>query len=306
MGRVFLLFLDGVGLGLDDPQRNPLAAAPMPFLTDLLEGRHLVLSAAPFHGSRATLLAIDACLGVDGWPQSATGQAAILTGRNVPAEVGEHYGPKPNPPVSAIVREGNLFLEVTHRGKSAALLNAYPPRYFEGIESGRRLYSCIPLAATSAGLRLRSTEDLQQGLALSADFTGEGWSRQPGFPPVPVYSPPEAGRRLADLADTVDLAWFDYWPSDYAGHRGDSEASLQLLDAFDGVLGGLAERYDERPNLVVVTSDHGNLEDLGRRGHTRNPVPALLIGPKDIRDQFSQGLADLTGIAPAVLRTVFG
>lgn len=306
MARVLLLFMDGVGLGSDDPRLNPLASASMPALAALLGGRRLVRSAAPYEGAEATLLAIDACLGVDGLPQSASGQAAILTGRNVPADIGEHYGPKPNPAIAAIVRHGNLFRDVIRWGGTAALLNAYPPRYFQGIESGRRLYSCIPLAATAAGLALRSAEDLQRGLALSADFTGEGWSLQPGFPQAPVYSPAEAGVRLAHLAGQVDLAWFDYWPSDYAGHHGDAEASHRLLGSLDGVLGGLAQAYRGQPDLVVLTSDHGNLEDLQRRGHTRNPVPALLIGPPDLREQFCQGLTDLTDFAPAILRTIFG
>ena len=305
MARVLLLFMDGVGLGSDDPRQNPLAAASMPALAALLGGRQLVRSAAPYEGAQATLLAVDACLGVEGLPQSATGQAALLTGRNVPAQVGEHYGPKPNAAIAAIVRQNNLFLDVIRRGGTTALLNASPPRYFQGIESGRRLYSCIPLAATAAGLTLRSSEDLQRGLALSADFTGKGWSLQPGFPQAPVYSPEEAGTRLAHLAGQVDLAWFDYWPSDYAGHHNDPEASLRLLETFDGVLGGLAETYGDRPDLVVITSDHGTLEDLERRGHTRNPVPALVIGPRDVRERFCQGLTDLTGFASAILRTIF-
>ena len=92
---MLFLFLDGVGLGEDDPKRNPFAAADMLNLVDLLEGRRLVQGSAPFEGKRATLLAVDARLGVEGTPQSATGQAALLTGENVPAQVGEHYGPKP-------------------------------------------------------------------------------------------------------------------------------------------------------------------------------------------------------------------
>ena len=306
MARVLVLFMDGVGLGSDDPALNPLAAAAMPHLAELLGGRRLLLSAVPYEGPEATLLAVDPCLGVDGSPQSASGQAAILTGRNVPLETGEHYGPKPNPAIAAIVRQGNLFVDVTRRGGTAALLNAYPPRYFQGIESGRRLYSCIPLAATIAGVPLRSAEDLKRGEALSADFTGEGWALQPGFPRAPVYKPAEAGARLGALARQVDLAWFDYWPSDYAGHRNNLEESNRLLESFDAVLGGLAQAYRSSTDLVAVTSDHGNLEDLDRRGHTRNPVPALLIGPAEARRQFAAGLTDLTGFAPAILRTIFG
>ncbi|HET7009915.1 MAG TPA: hypothetical protein VFI11_04000 [Anaerolineales bacterium] len=305
MPRVLVLFLDGVGLGDDDPDLNPLAAAVMPTFSALLDGRRLVRSAAPFEGPAATLVAIDACLGVDGLPQSATGQAAILTGRNVPAEIGGHYGPKPNPAVADIVRQGNLFLEVVRRGGRAALLNAYPPRYFQGIESGRRLYSCIPLAATAAGLSLKTANDLQEQHALSADFTGEGWAMQPGFPPSPIYAPLEAGRHLARLASEVDLALFDYWATDYAGHKSEWDRSLRLLESFDGVVGGLVEVYRDRPDLILLTSDHGNLEDRTRRGHTRNPVPALVIGPLASRCEFVRDLTDLTGLQAAILRAIF-
>lgn len=305
MPRLFFLFLDGVGLGEEDPARNPFAAAVMPSLRALLEGRQLVLSAAPFEGRRATLLALDPCLGVEGAPQSASGQATILTGRNVPAEIGGHYGPKPNPPIREILRQDSLFHRVLARGGTAALLNAYPPRYFQAIDSRHRIYSAIPLAATAAGLSLMTAEDLQAGRALSADFTAEGWAAQPGFPPAPILTPSAAGQSLARLSAAYDLAWFDYWLSDYAGHRGTPEAAIDLLQAFDSVLGGLVEEWGEREDLVLLTSDHGNLEDLTARGHTRNPVPALLIGPARLRETFAAGLRDLTHIASAVMRLLF-
>jgi len=200
LARVLFLFLDGVGLGPDDPQVNPFAAANLPNFSELLNGRRLVAGSAPWDGDRASLRAVDALLGVDGSPQSATGQAALLTGRNVPALVGEHYGPKPNQAVAGIVRADNLFKQVVQRGGSAALLNGYPPRYFQSIESGHRLYSSIPLAATAAGLELKSVEDMQAGRAMAADFTGAGWAAQPGFPAAPIYSPEQAGHQLAVLA----------------------------------------------------------------------------------------------------------
>jgi 2,3-bisphosphoglycerate-independent phosphoglycerate mutase len=94
--RCFFFFLDGVGLGADDPATNPLSATEMPNLQALLSGQKLVAASAPNESSQATLLALDACLGVPGLPQSATGQASLLTGINVPAKIGYHYGPKPN------------------------------------------------------------------------------------------------------------------------------------------------------------------------------------------------------------------
>ena len=45
---VFFLFLDGVGLGADDPAVNPLARAKMPNLQTLLAGRRMTKDAAPW------------------------------------------------------------------------------------------------------------------------------------------------------------------------------------------------------------------------------------------------------------------
>jgi 2,3-bisphosphoglycerate-independent phosphoglycerate mutase len=306
MARVLLLFLDGVGLGSSDPERNPLAAAPMPALRVLLGGRGLEALTAPYEGPLATLLAVDATLGVDGPPQSASGQGVLLTGRNLPREFGGHYGPKPSPAIAQALTEDSIFHEVVRRGGSAALLNAYPPRYFAAIARRYRMYSSIPMAVHAAGIPLMTAEDLQAGRALAADFTGTGWLLQPDFPPAPTYSPAEAGRKLAELARRCDLAWFDYWLPDYAGHRSTRRETLKLLETFDGVLGGLAEAWDGEQGLIVVTSDHGNLEDSHERSHTLNPVPALLVGPMAMRREFCRHLSDLTDVAPAILRALYG
>ena len=249
--RVLFLFLDGVGLGANDPAINPLAGAAMPHLRSLLGGQPLVASTAPFESPRAALLPLDACLGVPGTPQSATGQAALLTGRNVPAEIGYHYGPKPNPAVAAYLRSsngahsGNLFQSLRDAGLRSALLNAYPETYFAAIASGRRLYSAVPLAVVSADLALKTADDLRAGLALSADFTGQGWRVRLNLTDTPVLAPAEAGARLADLSAGYELAFFEYWLSDYAGHGQDMAAALSLLATFDEVLGGLLAAWDD-------------------------------------------------------------
>jgi 2,3-bisphosphoglycerate-independent phosphoglycerate mutase len=300
MTSVLMLFLDGIGLGDDDPNINPFVKAKLPNLNQLIDQRPLTRQAAPYHGPFASLLSLDACLGVPGTPQSASGQATLLTGRNVPQEIGCHYGPKPNPEIASILSQGNLFMEVVTKGRKTALLNAYPPRYFQGIESGRRLYSAIPFALTAAGLPLMTADDLQHGDALSVDFTGEVWSAQPGFPPAPIYTTEQAGALLSDLSGRYDLAWFDFWPSDYAGHRREMDQAVELLETFDQVFGALTERWDVQQDLILLTSDHGNLEDLSQRQHTHNPVPCILIGPAQIREVLSRELNDLTDVASAI------
>ena len=306
--RVLFLFLDGVGLGPDDPNTNPLAQAAMPNLSRLLNGQRLVAGMTPLVTDRATVVALDACLGVSGAPQSATGQATLLTGRNVPAEIGYHYGPKPNPAVAEYFRNpqgangGSLFQTLQDTGRRSALLNAYPETYFAAIESGRRLYSAIPLAVVSAGIALRTADDLRDGHALSADFTGQGWRERLNLADTPLLTPAEAGARLAKLAARYDLAFFEYWLSDYAGHGQDMAAALSLLAIFDQVLGGLLAAWDDEAGLILITSDHGNLEDLSVRGHTTNPVPSLVIGAPELRRRFTAGLHDLADVTPSILR----
>ena len=301
--RVLFIFLDGIGLGVNDPEVNPLARANMPNLNALLDGRSLLKGSAPFVGEHATLLAIDPSVGVDGLPQSATGQAMLLTGVNVSKEIGYHYGPKPNPEVARYLNGETLFSRCIVNERKATLLNAYPPRYFDGIDSAKRIYSSIPMAVTNAGLGLFKQEDFYEGRAMPADFTGEGWRSFLGFTDSPVMDPHEAGRKLISLAMEYDFSLFEYWASDYAGHKQQMDWAVSQMEMFDGVMGGLMEEMNEEL-LVLVTSDHGNMEDMSTRRHTDAMVPALVIGEKAAREEFTRGMMDLTHIAPAIFGIV--
>lgn len=301
--RLLFIFMDGIGLGADDREINPLARVEMPFLQSLLGGRKLIASSAPHESELVSLRALDATLGVAGLPQSATGQAVLMTGTNIPAELGYHYGPKPNPEVASYLKNGNTLFSWLHaEHKKTALLNAFPPRYFSGIESGLRLYSSIPLAYTSAGYPLFTQDDLFEGRALSADFTGHGWHSVLNIPEAPLRSARESGEKLARLARGYDFAMFEYWASDYAGHKQDMDWALEQLEIFDGVLEGLVTSWDVTEDLILVTSDHGNMEDLSTRRHTDAKVPGLVIGNK--HKSLAEGLSDLTDIAPRIKKLV--
>ncbi|HNA89976.1 MAG TPA: hypothetical protein PLX14_03630 [Anaerolineales bacterium] len=299
--KILFLFLDGIGLGTDNPETNPFVRANMPYMQALLGGKKLIASAAPFENTHISLQAVDPNLGVKGLPQSATGQAVLLTGINIPAELGYHYGPKPNPEVAQYLNGATLFSKTIRAGKKTALLNAYPPRYFDGIDSGKRLYSSIPLALTNAGIPLFTHEDYFAGRALSADFTGKGWHDFLNYPNAPLFEPEVAGAKLAALAKGYDFSFFEYWASDYAGHKQDMESAIHQLETFDGVLKGLLTHWDMDNDLILLTSDHGNMEDLGTRKHTATSVPLLLFGHKNHRHAFA-GAQHLTEIAPAICR----
>lgn len=296
---VHIFFLDGVGLGAQDPQVNPFVTAHMPNLAHLL-GRDDWYLAGNGHlnSDRGTLVPTDTTLSVTGRPQSATGQAAILSGRNIPILVGEHYGPKPNDAVIEAIEQGTLFKEIATVGGKAALITPYPQGYFDAIDNGIRLHSAVPLAVTRAGWPLFTYDDLRNGRAVSPDFTNEGWRNRLGYNDIEIISPFEAGKRIATIASHYDLSFFEHWPSDYRGHRGPLSDAVEHLELIDEVIGGMLSVWPDRDGVLIITSDHGNIEEKDHRKHTRNPVPTIIIS-EDHR-QLAQNIVDLTDIAGVV------
>jgi hypothetical protein len=298
--HVLLLFLDGVGLGDDDRAINPFAAADTPTLKTLAGGHRWLRGTPPVDTGRALFIPTDPRMGIPGRPQSATGQAAILTGRNVPALIGEHYGPRPTPEIRAIVSEDNLFKRVLESGGSAVMINAYPPRFFEAIQRGKRLPSSNQDAALSAGVQLFTDHDLYVGNAMSPDWVGEGWRTELGYTDTPIYTPTEAGTLLAKIGLRHDFSFFEHWITDTIGHRGPLERGVALLELFDRVMAGLLDAWNDERGLIIITSDHGNMEDLSTRHHTENDVPTVVIGK--VRHDFAENLHTLADITPGVLR----
>ncbi|MFQ6059299.1 MAG: hypothetical protein ACE5MB_10535 [Anaerolineae bacterium] len=301
MMRVLFLFLDGVGLGEDDPERNPFLNARMPHLQGLLGGQMPLRERGRIEAERATLIPTDALLGVPGLPQSATGQTALLTGVNAARVLGRHWGPWPDATLRGLLERKSVFKQVADLGRRPYFANAYPQRYFDELDRGRRL-SAVPLAAQAAGLELLLYPALKAGRALSADFTNEGWRDFLGYTDVPLLSLEEAGATLVHLAGEHDFTLYEYWPLDLLGHRGTMAQAVEALERFDAFLGGILEAMDDGEMLLVLTSDHGNLEDLGTRGHTRNPVPTLLVGVG--REAAAQQIRDLSHIAPALVEAL--
>lgn len=297
--RVILLFLDGVGLGDDDPTVNPLAVDAYPTLAALLEGRRPVAATGRLSTADAELIPTDANLGVAGRPQSATGQAAILTGVNAPQRLGEHYGPRPDDRVRAVLDEGGLFQRLKIAGRSAYFCNAYPQGYFDAVQRGKRLLSAVPYAAAMAGQRLLDYDDLRQARALSADFTGEGWRSELGYADAPVYTPQEAGRILWQLSLPHDFVFFEVWMTDVLGHARNRVGAVAFLARFDGFLAGLLGAADLTQTLIIVTSDHGNIEDCRHGKHTTNPALTLLLGAD--RQRYAAQIRALTDFAPVIM-----
>lgn len=291
---VLFLFLDGVGVGPRDRERNPFARARLPHW----EG--LAGSEVPFLGGAGRgWRPVDATLGVEGLPQSGTGQVTLLAGVNAARYRQRHVGPWIDPPLKELLSQRNAFAAVLRAGKGARLANAFPDQYLDRVARGRGRSSAIVWAARLAGLPLLGHRELRRGEALSAFLDQDGWRRM-GYD-VPRITPEEAGRRLARLARQGDFTLFEYYLSDFLGHRQDMSGAVAALEAFDAFLGGILAALD-REALLVLSSDHGNLEELHHSRHTRNPVPLMASGRG--AEEVLGSVDRLDELMPAVLKQV--
>ena len=102
---------------------------------------------------------IDARLGVEGLPQSGTGQTTILTGINAAGAMGRHYGPWVSPSLKPIL-ERNVLKRVADAGGTVRLANYYPPQYLAALESGKTRLNAIATAALSARAGLEGLDGL--------------------------------------------------------------------------------------------------------------------------------------------------
>jgi hypothetical protein len=284
---VLLLFVDGLGLGEGDPDKNPVARARVKRLR-LLRDR-----AAP--DPTATLVPADACLGIPGLPQSATGQTSILAGVNAPAAVGRHINGYCTKSLAALLDGRSLFSRVKASGGKATFANAYTPAFLENLP---RFLSVSTVAAMRAGLTFRTLDDLARGEALFHDFTNRLLPER-GYS-MPIVTPPEAGARLACLARRHTFTMYEHFLTDRAGHARDMARGVEILEDLEEFLDAVLTGMDLTTHLVVLCSDHGNLEDLSTKRHTRNPVPVIFWGAG--AGEASAGVGTIADIAPAILR----
>jgi hypothetical protein len=300
-----MIFCDGVGIGSRDPAVNPFFRARLPTLCGLLDGELPSLHHRRARTDHTTLLPLDANLGMPGLPQSGTGQTALFTGENGARLIGKHFGPYLYSTLKPVVAAKHVFRRLVERGGRARFANAFPQRFFEYVERRPGRLSVTTFACLHTGLPLMREQDLRSGGAVSADLTGEGWHAL-GYPDMPVIEPAEAGRRLVRLLGRHDFVLFEYWKTDHAGHSGSMAEAVASLENLDALLAGVLETLDRRQHLLLLTSDHGNLEDMSTKTHTRHPVPALMHGHRqaELAAVLETGPdpGDLTHITPALMQ----
>lgn len=308
--RLVFVFVDGLGLGSPDSTANPLRDPELTILANF----HPPRWGPPENGGRPVPLppvhrltplphngiavATDPSLGIPGLPQSATGQTTLLTGVNAARILGRHLYGYPTRTLQGILLRDSVLKRMVEGGRKPLFANAFRSIFFElGEAVWTKPLSATTWANRAAGLPFRDMEDLRGGRAVYQDISHDSLIQR-GIPIAP-RRPEEAGEVLARLAGGYDFTLFEFFQTDKAGHAQDEEKAGYELRKLERFLAALLSALELARYTVVVTSDHGNIEDLSRKTHTHHPVPTLLFGPE--AQALSSRMDRLEGFSPAFL-----
>ncbi|MDA1027879.1 MAG: peptidase [Bacteroidetes bacterium] len=298
MKRILFVFLDGVGIG-GPSSHNAFETLDLPGWSALAGNQKWTSPGfKPISEPNRIVRQIDATLGIEGLPQSGTGQSSLFTGVNCATLAGRHYGPYPHSSARSVLRTQNMFVQCKELPGllPPAFLNAFPKRFFEAAKKRDR-WSTTTRCCLDAEIPLKTLHDLENGRAVAADLDGKGLSLVAGAP-VTTIDIDTVSQRMASLCHKQSLSLFEYFLTDKAGHSDNPVEVKNVLGKLDELFTGLLKHLDFNQTTLVVTSDHGNIEDLSTKSHTLNPVPLIALGSLA---PYFKDITDLTGVTPAII-----
>lgn len=293
MKRVVFIFIDGLGLGSDNLAINPCLDSNIHIFSSYKRNKE------KFSVLRNGLcLPTDATLGIAGLPQSATGTATLLTGINCAKELRKHVPGFPTNNLIEIIRRESILKKVNQQNLSSTFINAYRPLFFKLKEKTKWRLSTTTVANLAAGNSFYSLEDLEKRKCIYHDYTNKHLLKR-GFT-VPVFSSEEAAAILAEASRDYNFVLYEYFLTDRAGHGQDMKKAVQVLIQIENLIINLIDLINSKDSLLIVSSDHGNIEDLSVKTHTRNYVGTYIWG--DQSERFISEINDLTDIAKTILK----
>lgn len=216
---------------------------------------------------------VDATMGISGIPQSATGQTALFTGINAAEVMQTHIQGFPGPKLRSLILEQNLFDSLIKRGYSVVFANAYVK--YSLSELAKIGFRSVTSVMTETSLKQeKNLADLVAGDAVYHDITRDSISES--FP-IEKITPEQAATDLINLAGKHDFTLFEYFMTDHAGHKRDEIMLAQALGDLSLFVCRLIELAKDE-FAIILTSDHGNCEDISSKKHSLNPVPFFIYG----------------------------
>jgi len=295
---IVYFFIDGVGFGENDINQNPFARYANGFFLPLA-GKDLPANSKLAEG---TYVRTDAAMGIKGLPQSATGQTAIWTGINAPQILQRHVSGFPTFTLRKIIDQYSILKVLDERGKKAAFLNCYSPVYFETVKKKPKHVSASTMIQQASKIPFRDMEDLRNHNGVFMDITHEFFREfaksflPPGDSLMDLRDPFEVGKNVVRIANQYDLVLFEYFLTDKTGHDQNWEMAEKVIHTVERFIDGILDAMDKEKHQLIVTSDHGNLENLTTATHTANPVPTYLYGK--YTDSFKDRISALCDIVP--------
>lgn len=285
---VILFFIDGLGIGLKD-ENNPLSTINnIEPLSHFIDEKSEIL----FDG---IMVPTNPRLGVEGRPQSASGQTTILTGLNAPEFLGKHKQGFPNQQLRELIAEHSVFLQLKNKKVGPNVFaNVYTPQFFETVPRWKSATTC---ACEAAGIQFRRLPDLLGGFGVFHDFTNKSLVEK-GFD-VPIFSPEKAAENLFRIVENHRFTLYEHFITDKIGHDRDFERAASHLPQLAEFIRETLKLINLENTTFILTSDHGNIEDLSVRNHTLNNVPTIIWGRK--KEEIANRIKDLSDITPSIL-----
>jgi 2,3-bisphosphoglycerate-independent phosphoglycerate mutase len=187
----------------------------------------------------------------------------------------------------------------------------------------REIRKILGEIASGAGIRQLRIAETEKYAHVTYFFNGGEEKKFPGEERILIPSPkdvatydlkPEMSARPVTEAlikhlreQDVGLVIANFANADMVGHTGNFEASVKAVEVIDECLGKVVDAALGKKGKVVVTADHGNIEQLidydtglPHTAHTTNLVPVILIDEERRKLRLNQGSA--IDVAPTVLQ----
>ncbi|MCB1588064.1 MAG: 2,3-bisphosphoglycerate-independent phosphoglycerate mutase [Xanthomonadales bacterium] len=183
------------------------------------------------------------------------------------------------------------------------------------------LRQTLPELVAEAGRQQLRIAETEKYAHVTFFFSGGRESEFPGESRILVASPkvatydlqpemscPEVTDKLVEAIGSgrFDLIVCNLANPDMVGHTGIMAAAVKAVETVDAALGRLVEAIESAGGAMLVTADHGNLEQMwdAQSGqpntqHSTNPVPVVFVGPG--RWQIREG-GSLRDVAPTLLQ----
>lgn len=165
---------------------------------------------------------------------------------------------------------------------------------------GQENESCLAKEISAAGLKQLHIAETEKYAHVTFFFNAGKEKAYPGEDRIVVPSPrvasyaekPEMSLREVNdkLLSAIEENKYDFIVCNYAnpdmvGHTGDLQAGIKAVEFSDKCLGELAQLVLNKNGVLLVTADHGNVEEMINlrtneidKEHSVNAVPFMLIG----------------------------